>query len=103
MIHAIYLLANAEKVGFTFWNADSDRTDFRDVDTIECHHNQLANVLWERMKDHIGKEFDLVEENYYWQSGMFIVCWIAVAVAHCSLLIAYCLLLVVTAVFNFHI
>jgi len=65
-----YLINNAEKVGFSFWNANSPKTDFRDVDTIECTHPQLASVLWERMKDLIDFDFDLTEDNPFWQSDI---------------------------------
>lgn len=44
-----YLIDTTESMGYSFWNTQDTRTDFRNADTIEVHHAELAALLWSRI------------------------------------------------------
>uniref|UniRef100_A0A0C3TRR0 Fe2OG dioxygenase domain-containing protein n=1 Tax=Guillardia theta (strain CCMP2712) TaxID=905079 RepID=A0A0C3TRR0_GUITC len=44
------LIAETEKMGYSFWNPDSTRTDYRNADTIEIINEKFAQDLWSRIK-----------------------------------------------------
>ena len=44
------LISATEKLGFSFWNPVHDRRDYRNADTVEVTHQQLADALWRRLK-----------------------------------------------------
>lgn len=45
-----YLVEATERTGYSFWDSRPEkRTDFRNADTIEVHHPELAGIIWNRI------------------------------------------------------
>lgn len=44
------LIRATESMGFSFWNPESQRRDYRNADTVEVTHEGLAQALWARIK-----------------------------------------------------
>lgn len=50
------IIRQIESIGLTKWTNDESRLSFRDCDTIEIHHEELAQLIWERMKPALNNE-----------------------------------------------
>eukprot|EP00918_Siedleckia_nematoides_P086888 GHVU01191190.1.p1 GENE.GHVU01191190.1~~GHVU01191190.1.p1 ORF type:complete len:346 (-),score=75.46 GHVU01191190.1:483-1520(-) len=59
------LVGEAEKLGYTFWNPRKDASsDFRSALTMEINHQQLADILWRRLKPRLPTlTVDIREED----------------------------------------
>lgn len=49
------LIASTDRMGYSFWDPDEKRRDFRSADTVEVHSKALAKALWERILPHIAE------------------------------------------------
>eukprot|EP01124_Arcella_intermedia_P009798 TRINITY_DN163_c0_g1_i2.p1 TRINITY_DN163_c0_g1~~TRINITY_DN163_c0_g1_i2.p1 ORF type:complete len:302 (-),score=60.70 TRINITY_DN163_c0_g1_i2:55-960(-) len=66
-----HLVGVAERIGYSFWDArDCARKDYRDADTIECMHTELADLLWKRMEPFIEQTVTMSEDSQYWQTDL---------------------------------
>jgi len=69
-----YLVEKTEEMGYSFWDSRPDRvTDFRDADTIEVHHPDLAALLWERAAPFLSENVVINpddDENPRWQRDL---------------------------------
>ena len=57
------LIKATEGMGFSFWNPESQRKDYRNADTVEVTHQELADALWLRVKDHVVPEVTIVPDS----------------------------------------
>ena len=48
------LIAATDGMGYSFWDPDEKRRDFRSADTVEIHSKALAKALWTRILPHIA-------------------------------------------------
>eukprot|EP01043_Picozoa_sp_COSAG02_P001567 COSAG02_NODE_33_length_50286_cov_83.550760_34_plen_445_part_00 len=49
------LIASTDGMGYSFWDPDEKRRDFRSADTVEVHSKALAKALWDRILPHIAE------------------------------------------------
>ena len=49
------LITSTDRMGYSFWDPDEKRRDFRSADTVEVHSKALAKALWERILPHIAE------------------------------------------------
>ena len=57
------LIKATEGMGFSFWNPASERRDYRNADTVEVTHQELADALWLRVKAHVVPEVTIVPDT----------------------------------------
>ena len=57
------LIKATESMGFSFWNPSSERKDYRNADTVEVTHQQLADALWLRVKDEVAAEVTILADS----------------------------------------
>lgn len=56
---------------YEFWNPEEpEKKDLRNVVTVEVQDHSLANVLWDRMKDHVVSEITVTGDEDQWEFGM---------------------------------
>lgn len=56
---------------FTFWNPDElDRTDTRNVDTIEVRDAGVAGEIWRRVRHLVAEKINIPAENDDWEYGL---------------------------------
>lgn len=56
------LRRRSEAAGYTFWNA-SAKKDFRSAFTVEVHSEELAEHVWQRIKDRVVKSVSITKED----------------------------------------
>lgn len=49
------LVASSRGMGYSFWDPDEKRRDFRSADTVEVHSKALAKILWDRILPYIAE------------------------------------------------
>ena len=58
-----HLIETTETMGYTFWNTEEGRKDFRNADTIEVRHADLADLLWQRMKPAFQHALEIYQDS----------------------------------------
>ena len=56
------LRRRSEAAGYTFWNANAKK-DFRSAFTVEVQSPELAEHIWDRIKDHVVKKVVITKED----------------------------------------
>lgn len=64
------LIKATEGLGFSFWNPCSDRTDFRNSDTIEVTNQKLADELFARVKHLVPPSVTIAPGNARWSKEL---------------------------------
>lgn len=55
---------------YEFWNPEEpDKTELRNVETVEVQDELLADVLWQRLKAHVVPSITIPEDDVRWESG----------------------------------
>eukprot|EP00921_Rhytidocystis_pertsovi_P024833 GHVQ01039998.1.p1 GENE.GHVQ01039998.1~~GHVQ01039998.1.p1 ORF type:complete len:410 (+),score=61.97 GHVQ01039998.1:271-1500(+) len=59
------LIQQTEKLGYSFWDSTSDKpeSDFRSANTIEVMQQELADIIWSRVRDHVVPEVTIGGEE----------------------------------------
>lgn len=61
------LVARTSEVGYSFWDPEQKRRDFRSADTVELHSIQFAKAIWERIRPHVPLSVDVREGQLRWE------------------------------------
>ena len=63
------LVACSDSLGYSFWDPDEKRKDFRSADTVEAHSHELAAALWARIAPHVRglSRVEVSEEQPRWE------------------------------------
>eukprot|EP00668_Euglena_longa_P034487 GGOE01044300.1.p1 GENE.GGOE01044300.1~~GGOE01044300.1.p1 ORF type:complete len:173 (-),score=35.46 GGOE01044300.1:173-664(-) len=64
------LCSAAEEMGFSFWNPDVERKDFRNADTVEITHNGVADLIWSRIQSHVPPVIHFEADDQRCETGM---------------------------------
>lgn len=57
------LTGKSEDLGYSFWDPTLRRSDFRSAHTVEVTNQPLADLLWNRIKDHVVSTVSISEEQ----------------------------------------
>ncbi len=61
-----YMIQQTEKEGYTFWNINKpNETTFRNADTIEIQNNEIAQLIFDRIKQFLIKKNIIIKEKQY--------------------------------------
>jgi hypothetical protein len=67
---AAALIRATESLGFSFWNPCSNRTDYRNSDTIEVTNQRLADALYARVRHLVPPRVTISPGNARWSKEL---------------------------------
>ena len=64
------LVARSERLGYSFWDPDERRADFRSAHTVEFEQRAFSARLWARVAPHVTAAVELAQGQPQWETEL---------------------------------